>query len=69
MTELAELRQIVDDLRVRVSALEEGVGGLVEPLMKIGFTLQQARYVAILMTRQVVRRESFITLIDRKSVV
>lgn len=63
MSEIAALRKLVDDLAVRVAAIEEGV--LVEnaTLRRQGFTSYEATLLALILKRELVSRQAAMTVL------
>ena len=54
---LFDLQRRYDELSVRIAAIEEGLLGTVEPLMRLGLTVHEAQLLALLMKRTAVTRD------------
>lgn len=61
--ELAELRRTVEDMGTRLRALEEGVGGTVDPLVALGLTHSEAIILGAMLKREFCSRERLLTVL------
>lgn len=61
--ELAELRRTVEDMGSRLRALEEGIGGNVDPLVALGLTHSEAIILGAMLKRDFCSRERLLTVL------
>lgn len=61
--ELAELRRTVEDMGARLRALEEGIGGSVDPLVALGLTHSEAIILGAMLKREFCSRERLLTVL------